>query len=106
MSENGEPGLAEGISENDDKAGTTSCGRAADHDSSGHARNEADEDTENGSPEIRDGVDCETQEEQKEPGVLSALWIMFSTTQNASFFASVTLSGMGKGVIDTFLFVW
>lgn len=37
--------------------------------------------------------------------MLSALWILFSTTRNASFFVSVTLSGMDKGAIDTFPFV-
>ncbi|CAM9812625.1 unnamed protein product [Ectocarpus sp. 8 AP-2014] len=44
--------------------------------------------------------------EQEEHGVASALWIMFSTPQNISFFSAVFLSGMTKGVIDTFLFIW
>lgn len=106
MTANGESELGGTTSETDDKASTnTSCGHDAGHDSSGHAGNGADADIANGSPDIRDEAQFRTHE-KKESGVLAALWIMFSTTQNASFFASVTLSGMGKGVIDTFLFVW
>ena len=44
--------------------------------------------------------------EPEEHGAVSALSIMFGTSQDACFFTAVTLSGMGKGVIDTFLFVW
>ncbi|CBJ48928.1 conserved unknown protein [Ectocarpus siliculosus] len=44
--------------------------------------------------------------EQEEHRVASVLWIMFSTPQNFSFFLGVMLSGMAKGVIDTFLFIW
>ncbi|CAM9498558.1 unnamed protein product [Ectocarpus fasciculatus] len=44
--------------------------------------------------------------EQEERGVASVLWIMFSTPQHFSFFLGVILSGMAKGVIDTFLFIW
>ncbi|CAM9442348.1 unnamed protein product [Ectocarpus sp. 13 AM-2016] len=44
--------------------------------------------------------------EQEEHRVASVLWIMFSTPQNFSFFWGVMLSGMAKGVIDTFLFIW
>ncbi len=38
-------------------------------------------------------------------GVLMAVRIMVGTDQNASFFTAVGLSGMGSGVIDTFLFI-
>ena len=95
-------------SEIDDKASTTSRGRAAGRDSSDHTRDGADEDIEDGTTpdDITDEAQGGTSEQEEDPGVLAALWIMFSTTQNASFFVSVTLSGMGKGVIDTFLFVW
>lgn len=44
--------------------------------------------------------------EQEEHRVASVLWIMFSTPLNFSFFLGVVLSGMAKGVIDTFLFIW
>lgn len=36
------------------------------------------------------------------PSVLS---LLLSSSQNLSFFIAVTLSGMGSGVIDTFLFI-
>lgn len=42
----------------------------------------------------------------QENGALSAFWIMFSTPQNAGFFLAVALTGVGKGVINTFLYVW
>lgn len=44
--------------------------------------------------------------EQEGNGVLSAVSLMFGTPQNASFFTAVALSGMGKGIINTFLFIW
>lgn len=105
MTANGESELGGETSETDDTASAASCGHAAGHGTSGHARNGGADNIANGSPGIRDKAQTTTHE-QKEGGVLAALWIMFSTTQNASFFLSVTLSGMGKGVIDTFLFVW
>ncbi|CAM9669265.1 unnamed protein product [Pylaiella littoralis] len=42
---------------------------------------------------------------REEGGVLMAVRIMVSTDQSASFFTAVGLSGMGAGVIDTFLFI-
>lgn len=44
--------------------------------------------------------------DREEHGVLRAVWLMFSTRTNVSFFLAVALSGIGKGVIDTFLFIW
>ncbi|CAB1096853.1 unnamed protein product [Ectocarpus sp. CCAP 1310/34] len=38
-------------------------------------------------------------------GVVMAIRIMLSTDESASFFTAVVLSGMGRGVIDTFLFI-
>lgn len=38
-------------------------------------------------------------------GVLMAIRIMLGTDESASFFMAVVLSGMGSGVIDTFLFI-
>lgn len=38
--------------------------------------------------------------------VMEALRVMFGSGERASFFAAVGLSGMGSGVIDTFLFIW
>lgn len=38
-------------------------------------------------------------------GVLEAVKILLGSTESASFFAAVGLSGMGAGVIDTFLFI-
>lgn len=37
--------------------------------------------------------------------VLTVICIMLNTPYKASFFAAVGLSGMGAGVIDTFLFI-
>lgn len=37
-------------------------------------------------------------------GVVMAIRIMLGTDESASFFTAVVLSGMGRGVIDTFLF--
>lgn len=59
----------------------------------------ADQDIENGT------TDTGTPE-QEGNGVLSAVWLMFSTPQNASFFTAVALSGVGKGIINTFLLIW
>ncbi|CAM9109176.1 unnamed protein product [Ectocarpus sp. 8 AP-2014] len=58
--------------------------------------------------DLEDGKSSERQDhlEQEEHRVASVLWIMFSTRQNFSFFLGVMLSGMAKGVIDTFLFIW
>ncbi|CAM9521360.1 unnamed protein product, partial [Scytosiphon promiscuus] len=42
----------------------------------------------------------------KDHGVAATIRVMFSTPQNISFFLAVVLSGMSKGVIDTFLFIW
>ena len=33
------------------------------------------------------------------------LSLIFGTLENTSFFSSIVLSGMGAGVIDTFLFI-
>lgn len=42
----------------------------------------------------------------EERGVLpSVLSLLLSSSQNLSFFIAVALSGMGSGVIDTFLFI-
>ncbi|CAM9838261.1 unnamed protein product [Scytosiphon promiscuus] len=43
--------------------------------------------------------------EQTEGGVLAVVRIMLATDENASFFMAVVLSGMGAGVIDTFLVI-
>lgn len=102
---NGESYLCGPNSESDETTSTASCGHATGGDTCGGSRNGEDGEIEKGSPDIGDGAQCRTHD-QKETGVLSALRIMFSTPQNASFFVSVTLSGMGKGVIETFLFVW
>lgn len=37
--------------------------------------------------------------------MLSAAWVLLSTTRSASFNMAVVLSGMGAGVIETFLFI-
>lgn len=42
---------------------------------------------------------------EDETGVLSTVWIMLGNFESASIFAAVGLSGMGFGVIDTFLFI-
>lgn len=42
------------------------------------------------------------EERRAFPSVLS---LLLSSSQNLSFFIAVTLSGMGSGVIDTFLFI-
>lgn len=55
---------------------------------------------------VGEHVDTEDEKERSEKGgVLSLVLIMLANAQNASFFASVGLSGMGAGVIDTFLFI-
>lgn len=38
-------------------------------------------------------------------GTSSTMWAVISTVHTASFFSAVVLSGMGAGVIDTFLFI-
>lgn len=38
-------------------------------------------------------------------GVAMAIRIMLGTDESASFFMAVVLSGMGRGIIDTFLFI-
>eukprot|EP00752_Nemacystus_decipiens_P014611 g13010.t1 len=53
-----------------------------------------------GSPRDQNGT------KDQDGGALSALWTMFSTPQNACFFTAVVLTGVGKGVINTFLYVW
>lgn len=42
---------------------------------------------------------------REKAGVLMAIRIMLGTDESASFFVAVVLSGMGSGVIDTFLFI-
>lgn len=37
--------------------------------------------------------------------ILSVVWLMLSTAEHASFFATVGLSGMGAGILDTFLLI-
>lgn len=37
--------------------------------------------------------------------MLLAVWVILSTARTASFFMAVVLSGMGAGVINTFLFI-
>lgn len=46
-----------------------------------------------------------TREDGSKTSVVSTVWIMLDTFESASFFAAVCLSGMGSGVIDTFLFI-
>lgn len=43
--------------------------------------------------------------DEKEGHMLPAVWAMLGTARTASFFMAVVLSGMGAGVIDTFLFI-
>lgn len=45
------------------------------------------------------------EEEEEGGGVLLVVRLMLGNLHNASFFAAVGLSGMGAGVIDTFLFI-
>ena len=42
---------------------------------------------------------------EDEGSVLTVVCIMLDSPRKASFFAAVGLSGMGAGVIDTFLFI-
>ncbi len=42
---------------------------------------------------------------RKKGGVVMAIRIMLGADESATFFMAVVLSGMGKGVIDTFLFI-
>lgn len=65
----------------------------------------ADNDVENTNPGTGDEGFRGTPKKEGN-GVLSCVWLMFSTAQNASFFTAVALSGISKGIIDTFLFVW
>lgn len=65
----------------------------------------ADNNVENANPRTGDEGFRGTPKKEGS-GVLSAVWLMFSTPRNASFFTAVVLSGMGKGIIDTFRFVW
>lgn len=44
-------------------------------------------------------------EDEKEETVSSVVRMMMGNLQSATFFAAVGLSGMGVGVIDTFLFI-
>lgn len=53
----------------------------------------------------REGALVAKAEGRGQGGVLMAVRIMVSTDQSASFFMAVGLSGMGAGVIDTFLFI-
>lgn len=48
----------------------------------------------------------EHQEHEDKNGVTRTLLIMFSTPENISFFTVVVFSGMCRGFIDTFLFIW
>lgn len=48
----------------------------------------------------------EDGEYEEQNGVVRILRIMFSTPENISFFTVVVLSGMCRGFIDTFLFIW
>lgn len=48
----------------------------------------------------------EGEREEEQHGVVSALRTIFGTPQNACIFAALALSGISKGVIDTFLFIW
>lgn len=60
-------------------------------------------------PGSSDGQELPTtgkSEPHEEQGtVLAVVCVMFGTPYKASFFAAVGLSGMGAGVIDTFLFI-
>lgn len=77
----------------DDKAASTaSSEHIAGHDNPVHGE---DGDIEVGTPDITDEAQSGTQE-LKDPGVLAALGVMFSTTENSTFFTSVTLSGRAK----------
>ena len=42
---------------------------------------------------------------REKAGVVMAIGIMLGTDESASFFMAVVLSGMGRVVIDTFLFI-
>lgn len=42
---------------------------------------------------------------REKAGVVMAIRVMLGTDESASFFMAVVLSGMGRGVIDTFLFI-
>lgn len=64
-------------------------------------RGEGVTDTEDGSGRVR----LQEANERPKEGVLTVVRIMLATDQSASFFMAVGLSGMGAGVIDTFLFI-
>lgn len=55
------------------------------------------------------GGNCRTAQKgeraREKAGVLMAMKIMLGSDESASFFMAVVLSGMGSGVIDTFLFI-
>lgn len=53
----------------------------------------------------RERARLQEAKERAEVGVLAVVRIMLATEQSASFFIAVGLSGMGAGVIDTFLFI-
>lgn len=50
--------------------------------------------------------DPEIAKDDQTEGVLTAWRIILGSTESATFFAAVGLSGMGMGLIDTFLFIW
>lgn len=55
-------------------------------------------------PELLKTSKHESHEKEKD-SVWTVVCIMLDTPYKASFFAAVGLSGMGAGVIDTFLFI-
>lgn len=60
----------------------------------------------NGSSGVsRGGSEGPGAKAKEQGGVLMAVRIMMDTGESASFFTAVGLSGMGAGVIDTFLFI-
>lgn len=43
--------------------------------------------------------------DKQDGGMMTAVRTMLGSIESASFFGAVCLSGMGAGVIDTFLFI-
>lgn len=80
-----------------------SVGEIGDGSDEGDTASEGGGDSEEGV--VCGGNDAFGVEGEEEGGVLSVVRMMLGNAQNATFFAAVGLSGMGAGVIDTFLFI-
>lgn len=50
------------------------------------------------------GAGCGADDEND--GILAALRTALGSAESTTFFAAVAISGIGMGVIDTFLFIW